>query len=133
MTTGIAYACDLVHEVCCLAGSPSFLDDLRDEIGRSGVKRAVKDRDTPVLFDWLIEILSFQGISDLRHRALSPETARFTGQISLKRSPTGRLALNFMGTGFSTSASIGRLPRPALSPPKSMTVPCPAIHFVMAG
>ena len=64
MTTGIAYACDLVHEVCCLAGSPSFLDDLRDEIGRSRVKRAVKDRDTPVLFDWLIEILSFQGISD---------------------------------------------------------------------
>ena len=64
VTTGIAYAYNLVHEICCLAGPPSFLDDLRREIGRSGVRRAVKDRDTPALFDWLIEILSFQGISN---------------------------------------------------------------------
>jgi len=26
--------------------------------------RAVQDRDTPALFDWLIELLSFQGVSD---------------------------------------------------------------------
>ena len=34
--------------------------DLRD----CGISRAVRDHDTPVLFDWLVEALSFQGISD---------------------------------------------------------------------
>ena len=29
-----------------------------------GIIRAVRDHDTPALFDWLIETLSFQGISD---------------------------------------------------------------------
>src|SRR4029077_10523648 len=57
----LAYAIRLVHAVCCLAGSASYLDDIRADLG---ISRAVKDHDTPALFDWLIEVLSFQGISD---------------------------------------------------------------------
>ncbi len=34
------------------------------QLRRRGVVRAVRDHDTPALFDWLIEWLSFQGISD---------------------------------------------------------------------
>jgi hypothetical protein len=60
----LAYATRIVHAVCCLAGSPSYLDDLRTDLGARGVIRAVKKHDTPTLFDWLIETLSFQGISD---------------------------------------------------------------------
>ena len=60
----LAYAVQLVHAVCYLAGSASYLDDIRADLGELGVIRAVKNHDTPALYDWLIEIMSFQGISD---------------------------------------------------------------------
>ena len=60
----LAYAVRIVHATCCLAGSASYLDDLRADLGERGVIRAVKKHDTPALFDWLIETLSLQGISD---------------------------------------------------------------------
>jgi len=59
-----AYAAKIVHAACCLAGSASYLDDLRGDLRDRGIIRAVRDHDTPALFDWLIETLSFQGISD---------------------------------------------------------------------
>lgn len=60
----LAYAVQLVHATCCLAGSASYLDDIRADLKLSGITRATRDNDTPALFDWLIEMLSFQGISD---------------------------------------------------------------------
>jgi len=60
----LAYAIKAVHAVCCLAGSASYLDDIRADLSELGVIRAVKNHDTPALYDWLIEIMSFQGISD---------------------------------------------------------------------
>ena len=60
----LAYAVKMVHAVCCLAGSASYLDDIRADLRDRGVTRAVRDHDTPALFDWLIEVLSYQGISD---------------------------------------------------------------------
>jgi hypothetical protein len=60
----LTYAIDMVHATCCLAGSASYPDDLRTDLRDRGVVRAVRDHDTPALFDWLIEVLSFQGISD---------------------------------------------------------------------
>ena len=58
------YAVELVHATCCLAGSASYLDDVRADLGDCGIIRAITDHDTAVLFDWLVEMLSFQGISD---------------------------------------------------------------------
>jgi hypothetical protein len=58
------YAVQLVHATCCLAGSASYLDDVRADLRDRGVIRAVRDHDTPAVFDWLVEMLSFQGISD---------------------------------------------------------------------
>ena len=60
----LAYAVKIVHATCCLAGSASYLDDIRADLRERGIIRAVKNHDTPTLFDWLIEILSYQGISD---------------------------------------------------------------------
>src|ERR1700730_1579157 len=60
----LAYAVQLVHTTCCLAGSASYLEDIRADLRRHGVVRAIRDHDTPALFGWLIEVLSFQGISD---------------------------------------------------------------------
>jgi hypothetical protein len=58
------YAVQAVHATCCLAGSASYLDDLRADLRDCGIIRAIRDHDTPALFDWLVETLSFQGISD---------------------------------------------------------------------
>jgi len=60
----LAYALKLVHAVCYLAGSSSYVDDIRADMRYRGVTRAVREHDTAALFDWLIEILSFQGVSD---------------------------------------------------------------------
>jgi hypothetical protein len=64
LNPNLAYAVRIVHATCCLAGSASYLGDLRADLREHGVIRAVRDHDTPALFDWLMEILSFQGISD---------------------------------------------------------------------
>jgi hypothetical protein len=60
----VAYAVRVVHATCCLAGSASYLADIREDLRAHGIIRAVRDHDTPALFDWLIKTLSFQGISD---------------------------------------------------------------------
>jgi hypothetical protein len=60
----LADAVQMVHATCCLAGSASYLVDIREDLSAQGIIRAVRDYDTPALFDWLIKTLSFQGISD---------------------------------------------------------------------
>jgi hypothetical protein len=60
----VAYAAKIIHATCCLAGSPSYLDDLHIGFGEAGITRAVRDHDTPALFAWLMETLSYQGIAD---------------------------------------------------------------------
>jgi hypothetical protein len=62
--SNLVYAINLVHAVCCRAGVPSYVDDIRDDLQDCGVIRAVRDHDTPALFGWLVEALSYQGISD---------------------------------------------------------------------
>lgn len=41
-----------------------FLNDLTAAFDESGIAAAVAARETPVLFDWLIEMIQFQGVSD---------------------------------------------------------------------
>jgi hypothetical protein len=60
----LQYAVQLVHATCCLAGSASYLDDVRGDLRHRAIIRAIKAHNTPALFDWLVELLSFQGISD---------------------------------------------------------------------
>jgi hypothetical protein len=50
--------------VCKIAGEPSWIDDLRHEAIGAGLVAAIETYDTPVIFDWLMDILSYQGISD---------------------------------------------------------------------
>jgi hypothetical protein len=64
VNSSLTYAVRLVHATCCLAGSADFLDEIGADLRRRGIVRAVQDHDTPALFHWLIELLSFQGLSD---------------------------------------------------------------------
>jgi hypothetical protein len=52
----------LIHRVCCLAGEPDLIDEIRTDNG--AIRSAIKKHDTPALFDWLMATLSYQGISD---------------------------------------------------------------------
>jgi hypothetical protein len=58
------HATALILRVCQVAGSASFVDDAREALAAEGVHAAVRNRDTAALFDWLVSILSYQGISD---------------------------------------------------------------------
>jgi hypothetical protein len=50
--------------VCGLAGSLTFLDDIRTDVQKAGILKAVAQDDTPKIFDWLLSAFSYQGISD---------------------------------------------------------------------
>jgi hypothetical protein len=59
-----AAAALLVSQICEVAGAPDLIDDSRIGLARHGVIAAARRHDTPVIFDWLIDALSYQGVSD---------------------------------------------------------------------
>jgi len=61
---GLEFAAALIGDVCEVAGSASLIDDVRRELAAAGVIEAVGRRDDSVLFEWLLEVTSYQGISD---------------------------------------------------------------------
>jgi hypothetical protein len=54
----------LVRRICRIAGEPRLIDRLTRDLARHRVRAAIRRRDTPVLFDWLLEEVSYQGIGD---------------------------------------------------------------------
>jgi len=60
--TALDHATRLIHRVCCLAGEPDLITEIRTDNG--AVRSAIKRHDTAALFDWLMAMLSYQGISD---------------------------------------------------------------------
>jgi hypothetical protein len=59
-----AYAYRIIYAVCCLAGAASFVDNSRNELVNNGVLNAIEAHNTPVLFDWMVRLFSYQGIAD---------------------------------------------------------------------
>src|SRR5205814_9938292 len=57
-------AAHLVRHICEVAGAHSLIDDSRAGLARHGVIAAVRRHDTPVIFDWLLDAVSYQGVSD---------------------------------------------------------------------
>src|SRR5579863_702547 len=54
----------LLHCICQVAGAHSLIDDSRVALARQGMIAAVRRHDTPIIFDWLFDALSYQGVSD---------------------------------------------------------------------
>src|SRR5436309_13584729 len=54
----------LVRQICQIAGARTLIDDARVGLARHGVIAAVQRHDTAAIFDWLIDALSYQGVSD---------------------------------------------------------------------
>jgi hypothetical protein len=61
-TSALAHATRLIHRVCCLAGSVDLVDEIRTDNGT--IRSAINQHDTAALFEWLMTMLSYQGISD---------------------------------------------------------------------
>jgi hypothetical protein len=60
--SALDHATRLIHRVCCLAGETDLIEEIRTD--NNAIRSAVKEQDTPVMFDWLMAMLSYQGISD---------------------------------------------------------------------
>lgn len=54
----------LITEVCRYAGSHDLIETARSNLTREGIVRAVRKHDSPIIFDWLLKAVSYQGISD---------------------------------------------------------------------
>jgi hypothetical protein len=62
--SNLGRAVRLVRAICQIAGSQNIVDDSRVGLARHGVIAAVQRHDTAAIFDWLIDALSYQGVSD---------------------------------------------------------------------
>src|ERR1700731_1384042 len=62
--SAINHAVRLIHAICGLAGSPTLIDEVQADLRADKVGAAIRNRDTAVVFDWLMAALSYQGISD---------------------------------------------------------------------
>jgi hypothetical protein len=54
----------LIKTVCDAAGSNDFIEEARAGLTQAGVIRAVQKHNDAVVFDWLMEAVSYQGVSD---------------------------------------------------------------------
>jgi hypothetical protein len=50
--------------ICLVAAQASYFTDLHERLADQDIRMAVQAHHTPVLFDWLVEVLSYQGVSD---------------------------------------------------------------------
>jgi hypothetical protein len=64
LAPGLARAVRLAERVCRIAGDHRLIDHVIRDLARRGVRAAVRDRNTAELFDWLLETVSYQGISN---------------------------------------------------------------------
>jgi hypothetical protein len=90
-SAALDHATRLILQVCQLAGSASFVDDAREALAAESVHAAVCTRDTAALFDWLVSILSYQGISDQVAFDYMERHGRATWQVitsDLRRQPS---------------------------------------------
>src|SRR5215207_5244284 len=60
----MAYVADLILQTCRASPEPFYLRRLRTDLARTGIKAAVAAHDPPALFGWLMDVLSYQGVSD---------------------------------------------------------------------
>jgi hypothetical protein len=61
---GLAYATSLIKTICALAGEPTLIEDSRAEFAYMGLLDAIQRHDDNAIFNWLIEAVSYQGVSD---------------------------------------------------------------------
>src|SRR5665213_3668674 len=64
MVSTIDQVVALVTAICQMPGNETFIRDTNRAAKAGGLREVVSTRDTPALFDWLVDSFSYQGISD---------------------------------------------------------------------
>lgn len=54
----------LTRTVCAVAGARNIISDASTSLADAGVTRAIQRRDDALIFDWLFDAVSYQGVSD---------------------------------------------------------------------
>src|SRR5438477_7048568 len=114
----------LIRLICQIAGARSLIDDARVGLARPGVIAAVQRHDTPAIFNWLIDALSYQGVSDSIAYGYMEQHGRSGGKTSPPHSPISRAARSSRVIGCSRIAGTGRTPIPAPTPSIGPIAPC---------
>ncbi len=96
---------NLVERVCEIAGDRSFVDDARARFVANGVAEAVQRHQDGPVFDWLIEVFSYQGISNQVAKAYWARGGGVThGQVTAEladaRCPKLASFSDFKGCGY---------------------------------
>jgi hypothetical protein len=89
--SAVDHATGLILRVCRIAGSPSFVDNARESLAAEGIHAAIRVHDTAALFDWLVSVLSYQGIADQVAYDYMERHGQATWQViaaDLRRGPT---------------------------------------------
>ena len=60
----LRHALALVKNICAIAGEPSIIEDLRIEFEITGLTTAVLRHDDKKLYDWLADVINYQGVAD---------------------------------------------------------------------
>jgi hypothetical protein len=60
----LRHAAALVLRICRLAGHFMLIEDAQAQFEREGIQQAIQEHDDALLFEWLMESFSFQGVSD---------------------------------------------------------------------
>ena len=61
---GLDHAVRLIRQVCLLSRSVKLVAETRASLRAEGITSAVRHHDSAALFDWLITMLSYRGISN---------------------------------------------------------------------
>jgi len=90
---------------------PALLDDVRLTLEEQGVMRAVAARDSAAIYDWLVEIIQYQGISDANAAAFTVRHGRLgwgdvaSGMTAAPVCPRLRSYWHFDRCGYRKSAA----------------------------
>jgi hypothetical protein len=63
-SANLEYATEIIRRICCLAGSADLVREIRATAEGRRLRAAIIAHDTPTLYNWLTQALSYQGISD---------------------------------------------------------------------
>jgi hypothetical protein len=81
----IDHAVRIIHAICGFASSSNLIDEIQADLRADKVQAAIRNRDTAVVFDWLLAALSYQGIftwSGMAERSGATST-RSSGRVSV--------------------------------------------------
>ncbi len=115
--------------VSLVSGPVKFLDEMAARLAATGVHRAVARRDSAPIFDWLMTIVSLQGIGDRGALGWDAEHGGITWAEVIRALDTRPSCPRLRSWGQFRAAAIERGARPAPSQPTSKGVRCRGTRF----